>query len=81
MPGERVGHDIYPREERRRHPVISEELIEEIAEKAANKALEKMETNLYQAVGKTFINKVVQFIGAIVIALGVFLYQKGFLKL
>ncbi len=59
---------------------ISEELIEAIAEKAAEKALEKMENRIYQTVGKTFINKLFQFIGVILVSVAIYLNHKGILK-
>lgn len=67
-------------EERRKQPPMSEELIEEIAERAAEKALEKMENKMYQTVGKTFINKIFQFIGVILVSAALYLNHKGFLK-
>ena len=67
-------------EERRKHPPISEEVIEEIAERAADKAVVKMEIKLYQQVGKTFINKLFQFIGVVLIGIALYLNNKGFLN-
>lgn len=72
---------IYSGEERRRTPMISEEIIEEIAEKAADKAIQKMENKIYQSVGKTFITRIFQFIGMIIVGLGVYLNNKGYLNL
>ena len=80
-----MENNIYSGEERRRRHILPEELIEEIVERAsdraAEKALNKMESTLYQAVGKTFINKFLQLIGAVIIGLGVYLNHKGFFKL
>lgn len=67
--------------ERRAHPALSEEVIEEIAERAADKALKKMEDKVCQQVGKTFIDKFFQLIGAVIIASALFLMSKGFIKL
>lgn len=69
------------RPERRAYvPPISEELIEEIAERAADKAVEKMENKMYQTVGKTFINKLFQFIGVVLVSAALYLNHKGLLK-
>ena len=69
------------RPERRAYtPPISEDLIEEIAEKAADKALKKMENRMYQTVGKTFINKLFQFIGVVLVSAAIYLNHKGVLK-
>lgn len=66
--------------DRRQHPIISEEIIEDIAERAAEKALERMEIKLYQRVGKTFVTRVFQFIGVILISAAYYLNSKGFLS-
>lgn len=66
--------------ERRRIPIISEEDLEEIAEKASDKALEKMEKRMYERIGRTFISKFFQVIGALIIPIALYLYSKGFIK-
>jgi hypothetical protein len=81
--------NIYQGQERRRNSMISEELIEIIAEraaekaadKAADKAIEKMENKIYQSIGKTFITRIFQFVGAVIVGLGVYLNSKGYLNL
>ena len=67
--------------ERRRIVSISEETLEEIAERAAEKAIIKMEQRLYVEIGRTFIYKVSKIIGIALIALLIFLNKdlKGIL--
>ena len=66
--------------DRRAPPEISEEMIEKIAERAAEKAMEKMENVLYQRVGRTFVDKLLYLIGAIIVGLAYFLQSKGYFK-
>ncbi len=60
--------------ERRRLP-LSEDQIEEIAEKAAEKAIEKLTNHVYQEVGKSIVSKALYLIGAS--ALGIYLWLKS----
>lgn len=53
---------------------LTEEQIEIIAEKAAEKAIEKLTSHVYQEVGKSVISKLFYIIGAC--ALGGFLWLK-----
>ena len=66
---------------RRRHLELNEEDIDAIAEKAAEKALIKMETKIYQQVGKTFVNRLFQFLGVVVVGIALYLNSKGFLHI
>lgn len=66
--------------DRRAPPEISEDMIEKIAERAAEKAMEKMENVIYQRVGRTFIDKTLYLIGAILVGLAYFLEGKGYFK-
>ena len=63
----------YPGPERRQNP-LSEDQIEEIAEKAAEKAIEKLTGDVYKAVGKSVVQKMVWILGAITV--GGYLYLK-----
>lgn len=64
-----------------RHVVtLSDDMIEEIAEKAADKAIEKMENKLYMQVGKTFLDKLFKFIGILILGTALWLDSKGYLK-
>ncbi|HKZ38586.1 MAG TPA: hypothetical protein VJ184_13090 [Chryseolinea sp.] len=67
--------DGYQGQERRKFP-ISEELIDHIAEKAAEKAFSKV----YEQVGKSVLNRLAWLVGAIVIGLFIWLANKGFIK-
>ena len=60
--------------ERRSQAHLSEEQIEDIAEKAAEKAIEKLTGEVYKAVGKSVIQKVFWIAGAI--SVGAYLYLK-----
>ncbi|UOF79342.1 hypothetical protein [Caudoviricetes sp.] len=65
--------------DRRTHPLLDEELIEMIAERASEKAILKMENIIYKNVGKSFINKLVYLIGVCIVGLAYFLNSHGFL--
>jgi hypothetical protein len=67
-------------QERRSHVALSDEQIEIIAERAAEKAIEKMTANLYQEIGKGFINKALTLIGVLTVALAIWATQKGIVK-
>lgn len=59
---------------------LTEEEIEEIAEKAATKALAKMETHLYTMVGKSVLNKLFYLTGMVAVALYFYLHSNGWIK-
>lgn len=63
----------YTGPERRANP-LSDEQIEDIAEKAAEKAIEKLTGDVYKAVGKSVVQKMVWILGAITV--GGYLYLK-----
>lgn len=67
--------------ERRANPALSEEVIEDIAERAADKAIKKMEDKVFQQVGRTFINKFFKFVGVVILGAAYFLINKGIIKL
>jgi hypothetical protein len=54
---------------------LNEKQIEEIAEKAAQKAIEKLTSHIYQEVGKSIVSKLFYIIGAC--SLGVYLWLKA----
>lgn len=56
-------------------PNLTEEQIELIAEKAAEKAIEKLTSHVYQEVGKSVVSKLFYIVGAC--ALGVWLWLKS----
>lgn len=65
--------------ERRKTP-LSEAQIEEIAEKAADKAVAKMTSMAYQIVGKSVIEKLCYIVGVVAVGLYFWLDGKGILK-
>lgn len=56
---------------------LTEEQIDQIAEKAAEKAIEKLTTHVYQEVGKSVVSKLFYIIGACAVGLYLFLKSKG----
>lgn len=58
-------------------PYLSADQVDEIAEKAAEKAVVKMTNRLYRQVGKSVVEKFLAVIGIIVIALYVWMSGKG----
>ena len=66
--------------DRRRHGCLSEEQINDIAERAADKAVEKITNHLYQEIGKTLIQKTLWLIGVCFFGLGLWLNSKGLFK-
>lgn len=57
---------------------LTDEQIDEIAEKAAQKAIDKMTGAVYQEVGKTVITKFFFIIGLIAVGIAVGLKAAGF---
>lgn len=68
----------YEGPERRKTP-LNEEQIEAIAERAAEKAMEKLTGHIYQEVGKNVISKMFWLIGACAVGVGIFLKSKNIL--
>lgn len=66
--------DEYAGPERRAKAHITEDQIEEIAEKAAEKAIDKLTGDVYKAVGKSVISKFIWIVGAS--AVGVLIWAK-----
>ena len=66
--------DEYSGPERRGETYISDEQIEEIAEKAAAKAIENLTGDVYKAVGKSIVSKFLWIVGAS--AVGVWIWAK-----
>lgn len=59
---------------------LTEAQIEEIAERAANKAVAKLTDQVYREVGKNVIQKFTYIVGAIAVALFLWLQTKGIIK-
>lgn len=66
--------DEYAGPERRSRLHITDEQIEDIAEKAAEKAIEKLTGDVYKAVGKSVVSKFLWIVGAS--AVGVWIWAK-----
>lgn len=69
-----------PQIERRRSPVLSEDQIEEIAEKAAEKAIAKLTNQIYLEVGRGVVKKALYLIGAFVVGAGLWAKAKGWMS-
>ena len=72
--------NIYEGEERRARGILSDEEIEIIAERAAEKAMLKMTNQLYQDIGKGVISKLLYLIGIVTIAAWAWLHANGWIK-
>ena len=59
---------------------LTEAQIEEIAERAANKAVARLTDHVYREVGKNVVEKFVYVVGAISVALFLWLQGKGLIK-
>jgi len=59
---------------------LTDAQIEEIAERAANRAIEKLTTEAYKSIGKSVVQKFVWIVGVCAVALYFWLQQKGLIK-
>jgi len=62
-------------------PYLTEEQVEEIAERAAQRALNKMADQVYREVGKGVVSKALWLIGVVAVGLAMWLRSKGFIDL
>ena len=60
-------------------PMLNDTAIEQLAEKAAEKAIKKLTNHVYQEVGRSVISKFVYIVGACSIGLYLWLKSKGVL--
>ena len=67
-------------ERRKTAPVLSEEQIEEIAEKSAEKAIAKLTNQIYLEVGKGVVKRALYLIGAFVVGAGLWAKAKGWVS-
>lgn len=58
-------------------PSLDEEGMDKIAERAAEKAIEKLTNHVYQEVGRSVISKFVYIVGACSVGLYLWLKSKG----
>ena len=61
-------------------PLLDPVSIDEIADKAAEKAVEKLTKDAYAAIGKGVVNKIYVIVGVIAAAAYLWLSSKGFIK-
>lgn len=59
---------------------LTEDQIDEIAERAAEKAVSKLTEQVYREVGKNVVQKFVYVVGASSVALFLWLQSKGLIK-
>lgn len=58
-------------------PLLDDSELEKIAERAAEKAIEKLTNHVYQEVGKSVISKFVYIVGACSVGLYLWMKSKG----
>ena len=63
-----MDSEHYEGPERRRSPVLTDEQIEHIAQKAAELAVQKMTTEIYASVGKNILHKLFWALGVLAAA-------------
>ena len=73
------GNYMTPQVERRKPVQLTDEQIEEIAERAAKKAVEQMTNQIYLEVGKGVVKKALYLIGAFIVGAGIWAKAKGWL--
>lgn len=66
----------------RRKPSVqlTDEQIEEIAERAAKKAVEQMTNQIYLEVGKGVVKKALYLLGAFIVGAGIWAKAKGWIS-
>jgi hypothetical protein len=67
-------------EDRRKFHNLTDEQLEQIAARAAEIAIERMTSEVYQAVGKTILHKLAYVVGAAAIGVSVWAASKGWIK-
>lgn len=61
--------------------IISNKIITRIEESVVSKVVIEVEDKFYRQVGKTFFNKILQWVGLIIVVVSLYLNGKGFIKL
>lgn len=61
-------------------PVLTDEQMDDIAERAATRAVEKLTQDAYRAVGKSVVDKFLYILGVCALGLYFYLQQKGIIK-
>jgi len=67
-------------QDRRMSITLTDEEIDLIAEKAAEKAVAKMTSMVYREVGRTIVQRFFWIVGLSAIGVYIYLQQKGFIK-
>jgi hypothetical protein len=62
------------------HITLTDTQLDEIAERAAQRAVEKITDHVYRQVGKSLINKLFWIVGACATAVYIWLHAKGLMK-
>lgn len=75
------NHETHYDGPERRQPVLSEAIVDEIAERAAVKAISKLTATVYQEIGKGVVNKLLTIIGVLSTAAALWAASKGLIKL
>jgi hypothetical protein len=60
---------------------LSDEQITKIANQAAKIATDQIQAKIYISVGQTVIDKLLKFIGIVFAGAGLYLYNKGLIKI
>jgi len=63
-----------------KHCPWTEEQLERFADPVADKAIDRIQSQTYQTVGKVFINKLYYVVGAVILGLFYYLQMKGIIK-
>ena len=66
--------------EKREVMALTDQEIEEIAERAAEKAVHKLQNEIYKSVGKSVLDKLYYVVGVLAIALAGYAASKGWIK-
>ena len=71
---------LYPGTERRKELHFSEDQIEQIAERAAVKAMAKLTDDTYRSIGKNVVSKFLWIVGVMAAALFFWAAKQGWVK-
>lgn len=72
--------DSYTGPERRKTPLLTEDQIEHIAERAAEKAVKQLTDTAYREIGRTVVQKLFYAVGVMAAAAYLYAQSKGWLK-
>jgi len=75
-----MSNKTFPQVERRKELQLSDEHIEQIAERAATKAMAKLTDEVYRSVGKGVVNKLFLVVGVLATCAYFWAQSKGLLK-